>query len=498
MVSAYEVDAELMTTELQASADTNEVFETSIASSPQVETDKVGVTTRLAAQIGQLAASEIPDEAYDRAAVAVLDTLGVILAGSVTKTAERQRAAIVPYAGVGKASVFGTELRLNVLDATFLNTTAGHVLDYDDSNPRLHGHPSLAILPASLALAEETGSGIAEILKAYVIGFEVASRVGDAVGLFQYKYGWHPSATIGIFATIASAGFLLRLDETALANAFGLGASFASGIKANFGSDGKSIGLGHATRSAVQAVLLARQGVTAAPEAFEHKHGYLNIFNQGSGHYDLEALLGDWHGPLALLHNGLQQKRYPCCYSCLAPLDGVQAIAEQTGLQTQDIAAVDVRVHPIRHPHINRPNPRNGLEAKFSLQYCVARHLEAGFLSIDDFEDEAVTRPDTWDLMNRVHFGVHDLPEVATATVAITTTSGDLHEVTIPAALGSTDDRSLTLALLRSKFLDCSTRALDTSQAEALYQALVGLRGWNDLSPLRLAGTVAKGADNER
>lgn len=438
----------------------------------------------LAGRIAQLAGSELPRAALDRAAVAVLDTIGVTLAGSVTRTARLQRAVILRSAGPGPASVLGTGRQLNVLDATLLNATAGHALDYDDSNPRLQGHPSLAVLPASLAIAQETGASGADVLRAYVVGFEVASRLGDAVGLFQYTHGWHPSATIGIFATIASASVLLGLDEAHTATALSLGVSFAAGVKSNFGSDGKPLGLGQAMRNGVLACLLAREGLTAMPEAFDHVQGYFNVFNAAPANYDAESLAGEWSGPLALLDNGLQQKRYPCCYSCLAPVDGVQQLAEANGIRAEDVEGVEVRVHPIRHPHVNRPDPRSGLEAKFSLHYCVARHLERSVLTIGDFDGDTIFDPATRELMSRVTFATHELDGIATAVVEITTRDGHRHRTIIPSAWGATDGRPLTPALLEAKFLDGAGQALGPDGARTLHNALLHFDEWRDLSAL--------------
>lgn len=417
----------------------------------------------------------LPQEAFDRARSAIIDTIGVTLAGSRHEGSEILRSVIVPTAASGRSRILGTDLTLNSLDAALLNGTAAHMLDYDDSNSHMHGHVSVAILPAILALADEHGIKGAAVLTAYVAGFEAAARLGNAVSRRQYTLGWHPTTTVGIFGAVAAAAVLLELTEEQTATAFGIAASFASGIKSNFGSMTKPLIVGHANRNALIAVALARAGFSSGSNAFEHHQGFFAVFNGAPESYDATFLVEPWSGPLRVLdrQKGIKQKRFPCCYALAPPLDGVLALREEHQLQPAQIASVEIGVHPIRFPHINVPSPETPLAAKFSTSYTIARALVAGTVTMDDFEDEArFSDPETRALMPHISLHRYESENPSGASVKISTTDGRQFERFVEAALGSTYDYPIPEPAIRQKFLDCATLTLSRDDAQALLNRL--------------------------
>lgn len=413
--------------------------------------------------------------AQEQARTAIIDTLGVTLAGGVQDGAVKLRRVIVPSAAAGKSRVFGTDLRLNALDAALLNGTSSHLLDFDDSNSWLHGHISVAVLPALLALADDRELNGEAVLRAYLAGYETAVRMGKAVSPFQYRHGWHPTTTVGIFAGVAACAVLLGLNEEQTATALSICASLSSGIKSNFGSETKALVVGQAARSAVMATLLAQEGFTAGQTAFEHHHGYFNVFN-GSENADATPLTESWEGTPHILDTEKSNnfKYFSCCYAILSPLDGVLALRDETGLRADQVERIDVQVHPIRFPHINIPQPANPLAGKFSLHYCVARAFVTGTLTLDDFIDvQRFADPDTQALMNKVTLTTHDEAVTHTALVMLTTTDGrELHK-RVAGARGSSPSLPLPEGLLAQKFLDCASRVLSVGEAQALYQRLL-------------------------
>ncbi len=433
------------------------------------------IALQFAGNIHRFHRRDLPDETVARARYAIIDTLGVTLAGSRQPGAGKLRAVIEPTAARGLSRVFGTDLRLNALDAALLNGIAAHMLDFDDSNSRLHGHTSVAILPALLALADELRAPAAAVVKAYITGFEAASRLGDAVGRYQYTHGWHPTTSIGLFAAVAACAALLNLGETQTAGALSIATALACGIKANFGSETKPLGVGHANRNALLAVKLAQQDFSAGDLAFEHHHGYLNVFNDGADHYDVSSLVNPWDGEPVLLdrEKGIKQKRFPCCYAILPPLDGILSLRQEHRLTPDSIARVVVGVHPIRFAHIDVPAPATPLAAKFSLHYCVARALENGRLELDDFSDETrFARPDTRALMQRVTLARYQRDNIGGAEVAIETHDGRRLTTYIDSALGSSYNHPLPPSLNKEKFLRCAALALGENAASAFYQRL--------------------------
>lgn len=413
--------------------------------------------------------------AYGQARTAIIDTLGVTLAGGVQDGALKLRAVIVPSAATGNSRVFGTNLRLNALDAALLNGVSSHLLDFDDSNSWLHGHISVAVLPALLALADEQDCDGEAVLRAYITGYETAVRMGKAVSPFQYRHGWHPTTTVGVFAGVAACAVLLELNEEQTATALAMTASLASGIKSNFGSETKALAVGQAARSAVMACKLAKEGFSAGATAFEHHQGYFHVFN-GLDNVDPTALTERWDATPFILDTVKcnNYKYFPCCYAILSPVDGVLALREETGLRPEDIEQIAVRVHPIRFPHINIPQPENPLAGKFSLHYCVARAYVSGTLTLDDFiENERFLEVATQALMHKVTLDCHDEEITHSAFVTLTTIDGRQFHKRIAGARGSSPAIPLPDNLIEQKFLDCASRVLTDGEAKALYQRLL-------------------------
>lgn len=433
------------------------------------------IARQLAGNLLAFSRQDFPQAAYAQARTAIIDTLGVTLAGGVQHGAEKLRSVIVPTAASGNSRVFGTGMKLNALDAALLNGVSSHLLDFDDSNSWLHGHISVAVLPALLALADEQDLNGEAVLRAYITGYETAVRMGKAVSPFQYRHGWHPTTTVGVFAGVAACAVILGLNEDQTATALSITASLASGIKSNFGSETKALAVGQAARSAVMACKLAQTGFTAGQQAFEQHQGYFHVYN-GQENVDSLPLTERWDETPFILDTvkSNNYKYFPCCYAILSPLDGVLVLREETGLQAHEIAQIAVQVHPIRFPHINIPEPVNPLAGKFSLHYCVARAFVTGSLTLDDFIDDAkFADPTTQTLMRKVTLERHDEEITHSAFVTLTTTDGREFTRRVAGARGSSPAIPLPDNLIEQKFLDCASRVLSKEAAQARYQRLL-------------------------
>lgn len=435
----------------------------------------------------RFAARAQPDEAQDRALMAIIDTLGVTIAGSAHEACRILAETILPDVPTGPSALLGGDMRVGVLDAALLNGTAAHMLDYDDSNSDLFGHLSVAILPPLLALAERERASGKQLVHAFLCGYEAGCRFGNAVSRFQYTHGWHPTATVGIFAAVAANSVLIGMDEQRVAMAIGIAAQFASGIKSNFGSMTKPLGVGHASRNALLAVLLAERGFTSGERSLDHHHGYFSVFNQGADNFDALALTSPWVSDVKILDKtkGVKQKRYPCCFAIAPGLDGILALREKHQLTPDSIDAIQVAVHPIRYPHINVPDPKTPLSAKFSMNYCAARALVTGRVMISDFEDgPALADPATRSLMARTRLVEYDHDNLSGADVSITTVDGCVLTHRIDAAQGATYSNPLTPDMLRRKFSDCVSRRLGPGTADPLWTRLIALPECPDVSAL--------------
>src|SRR4051812_36989670 len=203
---------------------------------------------------------DLPQQAVHWAKVGILDTVGATLAGCTEDTARLAERALVLCSG--PSVIFGSSRRANPLDAALVNGAASHALDFDDCNNTIGGHPSAPVLTALFALADEVGASGKEFITAYVLGFETETKLGLAVNFHHYTKGWHPTATLGAFGSTAACARLLGLSEQQTATALAIATSFASGVKANFGTMMKPLHVGHCARNGMYAARLAREDYT--------------------------------------------------------------------------------------------------------------------------------------------------------------------------------------------------------------------------------------------
>ncbi|MFQ5933470.1 MAG: MmgE/PrpD family protein, partial [Dehalococcoidia bacterium] len=227
----------------------------------------MNITESVADFILETRLDDVPGEAIIQAKRAILDTLGVALAGSREEPSRIVLEFVQERGGRATASIVGAGLRTDCLSAALVNGTMAHALDYDDVNDAMMGHPSAPLVPAVMALAQEVGASGERALEAFLVGFEVECKLGLAVGHSHYVKGWHATSTLGTMGAAASAAKLLGLDKRCTQMALGIAASMAGGMRQNFGTMTKPLHVGHAARSGLLAALLAQKGFTASADA---------------------------------------------------------------------------------------------------------------------------------------------------------------------------------------------------------------------------------------
>ncbi len=440
---------------------------------------------RLAERVLAFGPGTMTAQATALARTAITDTLGVTLAGSQEPCATR----LLQMPGVaepgGPCTLVGTSRKTSALDATLFNGTASHALDYDDFSQPLGGHQSVPLVSPLMAVAEARRLSGAKLIEAYVVGIEAEIRLARAVNFVHYDKGWHPTATIGVFGTVAAVGHLVGLNKARLTTAFAIAASSAAGLKANFGTMVKPLHVGQSTRNGLMAVLLAEAGYDANPAALEHKQGYLNAFN-GPGLFDAEKMFEDWADPLEIVSDSMGLKQFPCCGSTHPAISMMLALREQEGIRAPDVAAIEIMPHARRLPHTDNPDPRTPLQAKFSAQYVVARALLTGAVRFADFEGEAHLEPEIQALLAktvaRAHPGMADDAEQQFgAEVRVTLNDGRVLSRRIDNQVGRGGDQPMTSDELWEKFYDCARRALSKHDVLPLFERLETLEKVGDI-----------------
>ena len=432
------------------------------------------IATVLGQRTAALQFDDLPPEALHWAKVGLLDTIGVTLAGAAEPAP--QRAAMALAAGAGPALVFGGRSRVGVLDAALINGGSSHVLDFDDCNNTIGGHPSVPILPGLIALAEAEHASGRDLLAAYVAGFEVETRIARAVHFHHYEKGWHPTATLGVFGAAAAAARLLGLDAERTATAIATAASLSSGLKANFGTMVKSLHVGHCARNGLYAALLARHGFTANEGAFEHPQGFLAVFN-GAGHHDAAKALSGWGDPFDIVAPGIAIKQYPCCGSTHPALDAMLALVRRHDVRPEQVVRIQAWIHSRRLQHTNRPAPASALDCKFSLQYCLVRALLDRQVVLQQFEDDCWLDPRIPGLLAKVEVAPYDASQFDPSNhfggeVKVTLDDGRILQDRVEQPLGRTSSNPLPPDLLRGKFVACAGHVLEQGRAVEVAAAI--------------------------
>ena len=431
-----------------------------------------------------------PDGARRRAAAAVLDTIGVTLAGAA-EPASRIVQRVVASDGGATCRVLGTALCAGAGGAALANGTAAHALDYDDMCFVSLAHPSAPLVSTALAAAELAGAPGRTLLDAYVVGFEIEARLGRIMNPRHYQRGWHCTSTVGTIGAAAAASRVLELDADSAGNALAIAASQASGLKENFGTMVKPLHAGLAARSGILAALLARGGMTASAEALDGPQGFLAAMDSERSSFDPE--IADLGARWELLDTGVTVKLYPSCAGTHPTLDAVLDLRRREGFSADDVDGIEVEVDSITPTVLIHDRPASGLEAKFSMPFCAAAAVVFGRVGIETFEAEVLDAAQMKRLMPLVSMRVDAAfdgsgPPLTQARVAIRLRDGRTLTREARGARGypeqpPTDDE------LGAKFIGCATRTIPEASAE---RALALLRTVDEIDDVRALTALMK------
>jgi 2-methylcitrate dehydratase PrpD len=433
--------------------------------------------------------ARVPPEASARAATAVKDTIGVMLAG-VGEPAARIAQAMASEDGVGTCRVLGTSLQTSPELAALANGVSAHSLDYDDMCFVSLAHPSCALVPAILATGELVHARSSALLDAYVIGFELECRLGNVMNPRHYhQRGWHCTSSIGTVGAAAAAARMLGLGAQATQHALGIAASSACGLKENIGSMVKPLHAGMAARNGVMAARLAQRGFTASPHAIDGPQGYLVAMD--SERDSLDAAVGDLGIRWEILHSGVTVKLYPSCAATHPPLDALIAMKRREQITADQVRAIDVEVDSMTPRLLIHPDPVTGLEAKFSMPFCAAAAIVYDRIGIDTFDVDHIRNPTVQALMKHVTLRANEEFDkgapLARARVSVYLREERVVSQAVDGARGYPG--RLTNEELATKFAGCATRTLSESAANAAWAALISLNAITDVRELtRLLG----------
>ena len=438
---------------------------------------------------------DIPRHALKLARMAFTDFCGVALAGCREKTSQIMVDYVRAMGGNPQASTIGSSLKTSPYLAALVNGTTGHSLDYDDIAVSLNGHPSVCLVPAVFAIGEILRSTGQDVLTAYVIGYETACHVARPVLQSHYTRGWHSTATFGSLGATAAASRLLKLSTAQVKHAIGIAASLAGGLRQNFGTMTKPLHAGKAAANGIQAALLAQAGFTAAENIIEAPLGFARVFGH-DGDVDWTKVGAELGRTFLMIGaGGLNLKPYPSCGFTHCAIDAALQIRREHGFDPDEVATVELGVSPFDKQILIYHHPRTGLEAKFSLEYCVARALVSGGVRMGHFDDAAVSEPAVTRLFRSMKWVERfPLPVMGTAegfgikSVVLKLTNGREYCAEVAVARGMPGN-PLSKAELDAKYRDCASITLDSN---GVRKSIAVLSNLDDVDDIRLLMEILK------
>ena len=434
------------------------------------------VVERFAAWAERFRGEALAPDVLHHAKRAVIDLHAAMISGAAVAPATLLEKALADELDRGGARLaLGRKATMRA--AALINGAAAHTTEVDDIFRDGIYHPGAPTIPAALAVAQARGASGAQFLRAVVVGYEISTRIGAAMGRAHYRY-WHNTGTIGCFGACAAAAELLGLDAARFAHALATVTTFSAGLQQAFRMDSmsKPLHAGHAAEAGLIAALGAREGVTGSLDVIEGEAGYGRAMG-----YDGAAATPDWHKALATLGRDfhitrMTFKNHTCCGHTFAAIDGALALQRKMGLAANDIARVKVGTYKAALDVAGYEEPRTAAEGRFSLKYVVATALTHGSVRFAAFEPPRLGDPATRDLMRRVDVAVDPqldaaFPAQRAARVAIEARDGRREEFLQPTRIGD-PDAPLTDAQLEAKYLELAAPVLGEPRAQALLARL--------------------------
>ncbi len=466
-------------------------------------TASVRVTEAVVEFIGGAALRDFPAEAVATAKRCVIDGLGVMLAGSTQDASNILREYLREADGRPDSTAFGLQpFRTGAASAALLNGTSGHALDWDDtqlatSADRIFGlltHPTIPPMVAALAVSEQiasrTGARVSgsQFLEAFLIGFEIESKIAEAIHPDHYMKGFHSSGTIGTFGAVAAAARLLGLDASKTAHALAIAASSAAGIRVNFGTMTKPLHVGRAAHNGVVAAELAARGFTGGKDALDPPWGFMQVFSHGRG-FDADRIIGKLGNPHVIVWPGVSIKPYPCGVLGHPTMDAMRRLVIDHDVRPEQIKAIRVRagsniLNPLRYPIAS-----NELEAKFCPAFMVGAIALRRKAGIREFNDEFVRSAPVQAMMRKVE-RVLD-PEIEAlgwekirSTVEVDLEDGRTLVRKADERYRGGPDLPFTREELYEKFSDCASLVLPESRVKQTFEMVESIDELADVGEL--------------
>lgn len=362
----------------------------------------------------------------------VLDWFACAVAGAPSAEA-RSVEKLLPVVTEGGASLIGLRAPRSLMDAALFNGVASHALDFDDLNPAMSSHASVAIIPALLAVGQARGLTLTQILPSLVAGVEYGAEVGALVSPRHYAEGWHATGTVGAIAAAAAIAHLLGLDPERFRTAVTLASTLGGGLRGMFGTMAKPLHAGRAASAGVLAGLLAQDGFSAARDGLGGPLGFVTMFGAEEAEPSNQAT-----APAIL---GTVFKLVAACTGTHASVENARSVMRAADVRASNVERVEIWVSPENETVCGIDDPRSGMEVKFSIRTTTALAFLGWDLADEASYQAAVTAEEVSAFADRIEV-VYDPPMLGNpfaARMRVTTFSGETHAAETDAGRPSVD-----------------------------------------------------------
>ena len=335
--------------------------------------------------VSQATLQNFNDEMIFFSKMSMIDWCGVAYAAKEEPVAKIVTKLIDEEQTKGLSRLISNGKEVSAKSAAFVNGTIGHALDYDDTHFLFTGHPTASAFPTALALGEELGSSIYEIMLAYMCGVEISTRLGHILGYSHYNKGFHQTATSGAFGATLVASKLLKLDAKQIENALGIVSTRASGLKSQFGTMGKPFHAGIAASNGIEAAKLSKLGFVSCENGIECNQGFLktHAWDETLPEAAINGLGKDFLFP------EIKYKFHACCHGLHAFLEALDELKTKNNFNPDSIEKISIQTQPSWLQVCNINSPKTGLEAKFSYRLTAAMSLHGVDTGkLDSYNDE--------------------------------------------------------------------------------------------------------------
>jgi len=436
----------------------------------------MNITRALCETVERIAFQDLPKEAVAEAKLCLIDWLGVTLGGAHEPLTDILLEVTGALGGKKQCSLIGRNLKTSMLNAALINGSASHALDFDDVHFMMMGHPTVPLMPAVLALAENKKVHGRDFLTAFIVGFEAECRIGSAVLPFHYQQGWHATSSIGRFGAAVACAKLLRLPVDKLVYAVGIAGTQAAGLKQVFGTMTKPFHAGKAAADGLLAALLAEKGFTCSDDILAGESGFCRVL---SPECNPELIVEDLCKTYTI--GNVMFKRHASCFETHPTIDAALRLREQ--VKPEEVREIVVNAVPVAVEIAGKPEPKTGLEGKFSLSYCAALALAEGQTGETDFTNDKVLSPPLVALRKKVTVIASDDFGLTQAEVIVRTVDGrELKSRADTYEIGSDKDRRK--ADLIRKFRSFADRLLPPGRTDAILEFVQGLASQKNMKDL--------------